>query len=140
MAFNCPGHESRLKGLSGCGIDTVSAPLDTVCVLQFVVRDTNNFPATIVVSRLVEVVSPCQPAEVYCADLADPQQAPGSGHACGTTACVSRAAIFALQPAEPVAPSLTFSSAVPLTSLSEAQGSSPPVDIPGHEHRSLSQV
>ena len=83
MAFNCPGHESRLKGLSGCGIDTVSAPLDTVFVLQFVVRDTNNFPATIVVSRLVEVVSPCQPAEVYCADLADPQQAPGSGHACG---------------------------------------------------------
>ena len=140
MPFNCPGHESRLKGLSGCVIDTVSAPLDTVFAVEFVVSDAYTPSARAAVSRLVVVVSPCQPEDIYCAELADPQQAPGSGHACGTTDCVSRAAIVALQPAEPVAPILTFSSAVPLTSVSESEGTSTTSPIQGHEHRSFSQV
>ena len=140
MPFNCPGHESRLKGLSGCVIDTVSAPLDTIFAVEFVVSDAHTPPATAAMSRLIVVVSPCEPGAVYCYDLADPRQAPGSGHACGTTNCVSRAAILALQPAEPVAPILTFSSAVPVTSVSEADGTSTTPPIHGHEHRSFSQV
>ena len=140
MPFNCPGHESRVKGLSGCGIDTVSAPVDTIFVLNFVVSDLHTPPAITGVSRMIVVVSPCGAEDIYCADLADPQQPPGSGHACGTTDCASRAAILALQPPEPVAPSLMFSSAVPLTSLSDTQDSPSPVLIHGHEHRSFSQV
>ena len=140
MLFNCPGHEVRVKGLSGCGIDTVSAPVDTLLVLNFVSPDSHTPSAVTRVSRMIVVVSPCGPEHIYCADLADPQQPPGSGHACGTTNCAFRAAILALQLPEPVPPSLSFSSAVPLTSLSEAQDSPSPTPIHGHEQQNFSQV
>ena len=140
MFFNCPGHESRFKGVFGCRIDAVSAAVDTPFALEFAVPDSQTPPNIATVQRLIVVVSPCGAEEIYCADLADPQQPPGSGHACGTTDCESRAAILALQPSEPVAPSLTFSSAVPLISVSEVQASTSPVPDQGEEQQNLSKV
>ena len=91
MFFNCPGHESRFKGVFGCRIDAVSAAVDTPFALEFAVPDSQTPPNIATVQRLIVVVSPCGAEEIYCADLADPQQPPGSGHACGTTDCDSRA-------------------------------------------------
>ena len=122
MPFNCPGHQSHHKGLSGCGVDTVNAPVDTSFTVNFTVLDLGTPPATSTVQRHVIVVSPCEPSEIYCADLAVPATRTGE-HACGTTDCVSRAAIIALQPPDTsdVAPSLEFSSAVPLAAVSSLQ-------------------
>jgi hypothetical protein len=58
ISFNCPGHELFRKGLSGCGIDTLNAPVGTVFVLTFTVSDYSFPPATSEVLRRIIVVLP----------------------------------------------------------------------------------
>ena len=122
MLFNCPGHQSHRKGLSGCGIDTLTAAVGTFYAVIFTVMDLSTPPATTTAKRYVEVVSPCESAKIYCPALAPPTT-PTLEHACGTTDCTSREAILALQPPEaaPVPPSIEYSTAVPLTAVSSLQ-------------------
>lgn len=118
MLFNCPGHEFFQKGLSGCGIDTLNAPVDTEFSLKFTVADFSNPPATVSVERRIIVVSPCQHADIYCPELAWPAHATGA-HACGSTNCPSRAAILALEASDATqtSPSVKFSTSVPVSAL-----------------------
>jgi hypothetical protein len=119
MPFNCPGHEMFRKGLSGCGIHTVNAPVGTVFVLTFIVSDLSFPSATSEVVRRIIVVSPCGRGQTYCSALAQPAPA-NSEFACGTSDCISRAAILSLQPAQPllVPLSIEFSKALPLCAIS----------------------
>jgi hypothetical protein len=142
MVFNCPGHESHRKGLSGCGIDTVNAPVDTIFFLLFTVSDFSFPPATSTAQRIIKVVSPCEESEIYCPDLAKPAHPTGE-HACGTTECVSRAAILALQPPEvtDLQPSVVFSSAVPVSAVSNTPPrSNSSAVLYGHKNTVFSQV
>jgi hypothetical protein len=141
MPFNCPGHESFRKGLSGCGIDTVSAPVDTVFSLVFTTSDLNFPPATSEVVRLITVVSPCGQGQMYCPGLAKPAHATGE-LACGTTDCISRAAIIALQPIEPTlaAPSIAFSTALPVSAISNTTYDFLSVYVHGHRDTIIPQV
>jgi hypothetical protein len=117
--FNCPGHELFRKGLSGCGIDTVNAPVGTVFNLKFTVSDLSFPPAISEVQRRIVVVSPCEQGQTYCPALAQPAPAKGE-FACGTTDCTSRAAILSLQPVQaPLAPSsIEVSRSLPLCAIS----------------------
>jgi hypothetical protein len=126
VPFNCPGHEFFRKGLSGCGIDTVSAPVGTVFDLAFTVSDLSIPPATSEVLRHIMVVSPCEESQTYCPDLAKPALSTDE-HACGTTDCSSRAAILALQPVQPnlIPLSLEFTQSLPLSAMSNRSAGSP---------------
>jgi hypothetical protein len=143
MPFNCPGHELFRKGLSGCGIDTVNAPVGTVFVLAFTVSDYSFPPATSEVLRRIIVVSPCDQGQTYCPDLAKPVRPIGQ-FACGTTDCISRAAILALQPIQPpvVPPSMEFSKALPVATISNRSDgfSLFPTSVPGRSATISSQV
>ena len=143
MNFGCPGHELSRKGLSGCGIDTVRAPVGTWFSLNFTVFDLHIPAATTNVQRIVLVVSPCSQEEVYCPELARPDHPTGQ-HACGSSDCASRAAILALQPEEEImiAPTVEFSDSVPRAAVyTLPPGRSASVlTIPGHEGTFISQV
>lgn len=139
MLFNCPGHETIRKGLSGCGIDTVNAPVNTEFSLQFTVSDFSNPAATVTVERLITVVSPCEQGTLYCHDLAWPAHATGT-HACGTTDCLSRVAILALEPPETVqtAPSVKFSTAVPMSAIVTAPAGNDPLSTSAYDEMGIS--
>jgi hypothetical protein len=145
MPFNCPGHESFRKGLSGCGIDTVNSPVDNLFLLTFTVSDFSTPPATSYIHRLITIISPCAPGETYCPDLAKPPHSTGE-HACGTTDCITRAAILVLVPVErsTAAPSIEFSSAVPVAAVSSTPPGSQPstafVYSPAHPMLSQARV
>jgi hypothetical protein len=143
MAFNCPGHESFRKGLSGCGINTVNGEVGSVLSLTFSVSDFSYPPATTTVQRLITVISPCKYGEIYCPELAQPAH-PSGEHACGSTDCVSRAAILALLPVEPtiVAPSIEFSTAVPVSavSITPPGSQSSGAALHDHAHTGVSQA
>jgi hypothetical protein len=126
VPFNCPGHEFFRKGLSGCGIDTLSAPVGTVFGLAFTVSDLSMPPATSEVLRRIMVVSPCGEGHTYCPDLAKPALSTDE-HACGTTDCSSRAALLALQPVQSTAipPFIEFTQALPVSSISNRSAGSP---------------
>lgn len=66
----CPGHELQGKGLAGCGVDTVNAPVGTVFNITFTVFDTHRPSSSASIFRLVHVMSPCAQAQVYCPDSA----------------------------------------------------------------------
>jgi hypothetical protein len=119
MPFNCPGHELFRKGLSGCGIDTVNAPVGTVFGLKLAVSDLSVPPATFEVVRRIIVVSPCGQGQTYCPALAQPAVVT-SEFACGTTDCTSRASLLSLQPAEPppMPPDIEFSKTLPVSAIS----------------------
>jgi hypothetical protein len=119
VPFNCPGHEMFRKGVSGCGIDTVSAPVGTVFALAFTVSDLSFPPITSEALRRIVVVSPCEQGQTYCPALAQPTLAT-SEFACGTTDCMSRSAIISLQPVKPplVPPYIEFSKALPVSAIS----------------------
>jgi hypothetical protein len=146
MPFNCPGHESFRKGLSGCGIDTANAPVHTVFYLPFTASDLGMPSATSTVVRLITVVSPCGQEEgIYCPDLAKPAHSTGE-HACGTTGCIFRAAILALQPMELkptlVAPSIEFSTSLPVSAISKKSyaSSSPSDSVHGRSGITISEA
>jgi hypothetical protein len=119
MPFNCPGHDFFRKGLSGCGIDTLNAPVGTEFALAFTVSDLSIPPATSEVLRRIIVVSPCKPGQTYCPELAGPALSTDE-FACGKTDCISRAAILAQQPVQPTRapPSARFSTALPVSAIS----------------------
>jgi hypothetical protein len=121
MPFSCPGHETFRKGLSGCGIDTVNAPVGTVFVLKFTVSDLSFPPATSEAQRHIIVVSPCGQDQTYCPDLAQPDLGLGD-FICGTTDCISRAAILSRQPVQSPGfpPSIEFSEAIPSSAISNS--------------------
>jgi hypothetical protein len=124
--FNCPGHEFFRTGLSGCCIDTVSAPVGTVFSLPFTVSDLGIPPGTSEVLRHIMVVSPCKEGQTYCPDLAKPALSTDE-HACGTTDCTSRAALLALQPVQPTfrPPSIEFNQSLPASTISNRSAGSP---------------
>lgn len=66
LVTGCSGHELHVKGLSGCGIDTVNAPVGTSFNLTFVVFDSHRPAATASISRTILVISPCSSTEIYC--------------------------------------------------------------------------
>lgn len=143
MKFGCPGHKSSRKGLSGCGVDTVMAPVGTLFSVGFTVLDYSTPPALSSVQRMIMVVSPCSQEEIYCPDLVQPVQ--GAGElACGSSDCVSRAAMLSLQPEQPVsiAPTVEFSHAVPSSAVytPPAGRTSATAAIPGEASMVLSQV
>lgn len=70
LSYGCPGHELQTKGLAGCGVDTVNAPVGTVFNLTFSVFDLNRPAASASLFRLVGVTSPCAQNELYCPDSA----------------------------------------------------------------------
>jgi hypothetical protein len=117
MPFNCRGHELRRKGIHGCGVDTVNAPVGTVFTLNFTVTDKHVPPASATVQRLIRVISPC-PAQKYCPDL----QAP---HDCGSSDCTVRAALLAQTPVPHAPPVIGISDAVPKSLVSNFNESSP---------------
>jgi hypothetical protein len=141
--FNCPGHESFRKGLSGCGIDTVNAPVGTLFFLTFTVSDLAIPPATSEVVRLITVASPCREGQIYCPNLAKSALSTGE-HACGTTECISRAAIVALEPMETFteAVSVHFSAGLPLAAISNTSNISSSLSgsMQGRKATILSQV
>jgi hypothetical protein len=139
--FNCPGHEFFRKGLSGCGIDTLSAPVGTVFSLEFTVSDLSIPPAASEVLRRIVVVSPCKEGHTYCPDLAKPALSTDE-HACGTTDCSSRAALLALQPVQPalIPPSIEFNQSLPVSSISNRSAGSPPFSGFVHGSRATSLV
>ena len=130
MLFNCPGHEFFRKGLSGCGIDTLNAPVDTEFSLRFTLTDFSNPPATVSVERRIIVVSPCQHGDIYCPELAWPAHGTGA-HACGSTNCFSRGAILALEASDVIQtpPSVKFSTSVPVSALYSIPAGTSPTGI-----------
>jgi hypothetical protein len=138
--FNCPGHELFRKGLAGCGVDTVNAPVGTVFVVAFTVSDLSFPPATSEVVRRILVVSPCNRGQTYCPALAQPPHPTGE-FACGTTDCISRAAILALQPVQPplVTASVEFSKALPVSAISKSSAGSSVMPGPVHGRTATSQ-
>lgn len=70
LALGCPGHELLVKGLQGCGVDTVSASIGTSFNISFVVLDSHRPPSSASIQRTVVVISPCASSEVYCPDRA----------------------------------------------------------------------
>ncbi len=60
----CAGHRFFEKDLLACGIDTSTADIGTLFQLDYVVYDSNGANATL--TRLITVVTPCEPGEFYC--------------------------------------------------------------------------
>ena len=86
LAYGCAGHEYTVKGLQGCGVDTVNAPVDTLFEVPFMVFD-HGAPAQVGnATRIVTVVSPCAASEVYCPSLSP---------RCGSASCAARGALAA---------------------------------------------
>jgi hypothetical protein len=139
VPFNCPGHELFRKGLSGCGIDTVNAPVGTVFGLAFTVSDLSFPPSTSEALRRIIVVSPCEEGQMYCPALTQPALS-SDEFACGTTDCVSRASILELQPIQPTfdPPFIEFSKTLPVSAISNRSAGSSPLS--GSVHGSPANI
>lgn len=136
LPFNCPGHELQRKGIQGCGADTDTADVGTVLSFDFVVMDLSVPPAVTRATRLLRVVSPCAAAETYCPELEAP-------HDCGSSSCPARAALLASEPADPVAPHLNFTTALPPALIADAAVASAPASpavVPATLLESLAQA
>jgi hypothetical protein len=96
-AYGCPGHELHTKGLRGCGLDTVHAPVGTMYRLEFQVFDLHHPPASAVITREIAIVTPCAHQEVYC---------PGLSIECGSASCASRAQLEPKQEQKPAPPGI----------------------------------
>jgi hypothetical protein len=81
LFYACPGHELRVKGLAGCGIDTQNAPVGTTFEVVFTVFDLGRPAASASLVRVISIVSPCKSTETYC---------PSSPVACATSPCSLR--------------------------------------------------
>lgn len=68
LSVGCPGHELQTKGLAGCGVDTVNAPIGTSFNITFTVFDLNRPAASASLFRLVTVATPCALGQQYCPD------------------------------------------------------------------------
>lgn len=87
MAFGCPGHEFHgQKGIQGCGLNTATAPIDTVFQLNFTVFDLGAPPQSASITRVLRVISPCAAGETYCPDLQE---------ACAAAKCSTRRSLAA---------------------------------------------
>ena len=92
LSYGCPRHSFVNKGIQGCGVDTVTAPVGTEVAVTFLVWDRGQPPQRAHATRLIRVVSPCDDGEVYCPE---PPELP-----CGTVACAARALVAEQGPTE----------------------------------------
>ncbi len=59
LPFGCPGHEFVIKGIQGCGVNTLSGAVGAQFALQFVVFNSAQPALSANVSRTIIVASPC---------------------------------------------------------------------------------
>jgi hypothetical protein len=115
LPLGCPLHKFTLKGIKGCGVDTVTAAVGTEFWVQFVVWDGGAPPERASAWRVVRVVTPCEAGETYCPD------APAE-HQCGTLDCAARSALLALVGPEEQQPRITFTPPLTAAASGSATG------------------
>ncbi|KAK9804848.1 hypothetical protein WJX72_008548 [[Myrmecia] bisecta] len=65
LAQGCPGHEFRVKGLQGCGLDKM-ASIGQSIPITFMVFDTGVPPLNASMTRTVTIAPPCASGQSFC--------------------------------------------------------------------------
>lgn len=72
LPFGCPGHELYVKGLAGCGVDTVNAAVGTTFNITFTVFDYHHPPGFASVLRTITIAAaPCPAGQFNCPKATD---------------------------------------------------------------------